>query len=227
MHPFNTVSRRLVTGLTALAGTATVTLALAAATSPAASGTVASPAKAAASVASVTPARHQALQASSGLVKRIPNAIRPLPGCAVTFTPKVGSTAGRTCAVPLPASAAARRAAMNPDESACNFDYYQNGPYGSAAWRSGWGECVWGYDLGGTYYVPLTATFQGLGTVPVNDQASSWDSCAGGEFYANQPFTDPAATFPTGSAGNFPWGVPPNQVPNDSLSSAFIFSNNC
>lgn len=141
---------------------------------------------------------------------RIAHALTPLPGCAVTLTPKVGETAGRVCLVP---ETAAMRAAVAPDASVagCQADVYGNGPYGSTAWQNGWGLCLAGGT--GNYYIPTA----------YNDQASSWDSCAGGIFYANQPGTSPSAAFPANSAGNFPLG----SVANDSLSSAYITAAAC
>lgn len=164
---------------------------------------------AAVGLASLTvPAGYAASAAQSGA--RVAGAVTPLAGCAVTFAPKVGSTAGRVCLVQE--TAAMRSAAVTPDSAVpgCAFDYYQNGPYGSTAWGNGWGLCVVG---AGNYYVPIQ----------YNDQASSWDSCASGIFYGNQPGTSPSASFPANSSGNFPLG----SVANDSLSSAFINSNAC
>lgn len=137
-------------------------------------------------------------------------AVTPLAGCAVTFAPKVGSTAGRICLVPE--NAAMRAAAVKPDAGGCAFDYYQNGPYGSTAWADGWAACVVD-NSGGDYYVPTS----------LNDQASSWDSCSAGIFYGNQPGTSPSASFPANSSGNFPRGA----VGNDSLSSAYVDANDC
>ena len=152
-------------------------------------------------VALLQTAGGQAVSASpAGPVARIANAAAPLPGCAVTFVPQVGSEDGRTCLSP----AAEAGAAAAPQD--CSFAYYENGPYGSDDWRNGWGVCVIGGP--GNYYVSL----------PRNDKASSWDSCASGTFYANQPGTDPHAGFPANSSGNFPWGA----VPNDALSSAYV-----
>jgi hypothetical protein len=101
--------------------------------------------------------------------------------------------------------AAGALALPSATSAVCLVDYYQNGPYGSAAWKAGWGVCV---TVRGTYDVPTAR----------NDQASAWDSCASGAFWANQPHNPPAADFPANSAGNFPWRASNGTVPNDSLS---------
>ena len=124
------------------------------------------------------------------------HAIKPLGGCAVTLAPAVGRDEGRVCL---------QQAAATASAEACSFAYYENGPWGSQDWHDGWGICVSGQGYG---YVPLE----------LNDQASSWDSCSDGFFYANQPNTDPLAYFPAGSIGNFPIGG----VPNDALSSFWV-----
>ena len=136
-------------------------------------------------------------------ITAIVHAVRPLPNCADTFVPKAGSNRGRICLATLPASAGGIKRAS---PQGCDFDYYQNGPYGSQAWANGWRLCVGGGP--GNYFVPRS----------LNDQASSWDSCSNGIFYANQPGTSPSARFPGVAAGDFPWGG----VPNDSLSSAWV-----
>ncbi|HZR53016.1 MAG TPA: hypothetical protein VFB06_26320 [Streptosporangiaceae bacterium] len=136
--------------------------------------------------------------AHSGHIQRIAGVIKPLPGCAETFAPRVASTEGRVCLKKLPATVA-----MAPASApfGCVADYYQNGPYGSTAWENGWGVCD---QNTGNYRVPLQ----------FNDQASAWDSSCPGNFSVNAPGTFPGAGFPADSAGNFPWGA----VPNDSLS---------
>ncbi|HEX6344405.1 hypothetical protein [Umezawaea sp.] len=131
---------------------------------------------------------------------RVEGAAVPLAGCEVTFVPDVGSEVGRTCLTP------ATRTGPAVAAEACSFAYYENGPYGSPEWDAGWSVCVTGGP--GTHYVPLD----------LNDQASSWDSCASGTFFAGQPDTDPRQGMPGFSRGNFPWGA----VPNDSLSSAYV-----
>ncbi len=136
-------------------------------------------------------------QHAPATVARIAGAANPLPGCAVTFAPDVGSDEGRSCLTPA--------SGTGVQAQSCAFTYYENGPYGSPDWRNGWSVCVAGW---GNYYVPLA----------LNDKASSWDSCATGTFYANQPNTDPRAGFPPDSAGNFPRGG----VANDALSSAYV-----
>lgn len=148
-----------------------------------------------------TPATAAAAPASAS---RPGHVLTPLPGCLVTLQSKVSDPGSRTCLTPAPAGAPA---AASPNAFTCAFDYYQNGPYGSAAWANGWGACaiVTGPS---NYYVPRS----------LNDQASSWDSCASGIFYTNQPGTAPSAGFPAGSHGNFPWGA----VANDALSSARV-----
>lgn len=132
--------------------------------------------------------------------------LRPLPGCALTLIPKVSqASAGRTC---LERARGISTASAELGAPSCAFDYYQNGPYGSAAWDEGWAVCSG--NAGGNYFVPKQ----------FNDQASSWDSCGTGIFYANQPGTSPSVAFPNASFGNFP----DKTVPNDSLSSATITS---
>lgn len=140
---------------------------------------------------------------SQARISAIVHSIKPLPGCADTFVPRASSTRGLICLRPLAPSS---RAAANASPAGCDFDYYQNGPYGSSAWANGWRDCVGGGP--GNYSVPRS----------LNDQASAWDSCSDGIFYANQPGTSPSAAFPSFSAGNFPWG----SVRNDSLSSAWV-----
>jgi hypothetical protein len=153
--------------------------------------------------------------------------ITPLPNCAVTFVPKVNTGSGRVCLQTTTALARTARAkglsvvtdsVVRPAHSemarpnsaipGCFFDFYQNGPY--AARGTGWGYCVSEVQSNGDFYVPKA----------YNDQASSWNSCTDGVFYANQPGTLPSQYFPIALNGaNFPWG----SVQNDSLSSAVVY----
>jgi hypothetical protein len=128
--------------------------------------------------------------------------ITPLANCGATFVPHAGSDAGRVCIQP-----STEKDSVTP--LACNVKYYQNGPYGSQAWKDGWGICVSVHN--DYYYVPSE----------YNDQASAWDSCSTGAFYANQPATTPAASYPENGAGDFPRGA----VPNDSLSSLYVYES--
>jgi hypothetical protein len=158
-----------------------------------------------AATASATPHAPEAVTAvHSGLMQRTVGAIKPLPGCAETFAPKVGSTMGRVCMKKLPATAAKTAPALFP----CYVEYYQNGPYGSNAWSNGWGVCV---QNAGNYIVPSA----------FNDQASAWDSRCPGDFYVNGPGTFPGSGFSGNSSGSFPWDA----VPNDSLSSIQVLGN--
>lgn len=127
----------------------------------------------------------------------------PLPGCAQTWSPKVGDLEHRVCLKKIPANVTASRSI------GCTLTVYENGPYGSAAWARGW---ILSFCWYGDEWVPIEQ----------NDQASSWKSnCSPGVFYANQPNTHPLASFPEHSTGDFPWGA----VPNDSLSSVWMRQN--
>jgi hypothetical protein len=152
------------------------------------------------------------LSASTGLSLALSRPhITPLPNCSVIlvrhFT-KSASKQQKRCLVHRTGMASPNTTSA----SSCSVDYYQNGPYGSSAWANGWGICVVG---SGSFLVPSA----------YNDQASSWDSCSGGTFFVNQPFTTPYANFPSNSYGNFPWGSGSLVVPNDSLSSLWVASS--
>jgi hypothetical protein len=135
---------------------------------------------------------------------KIPGGASPLSNCAVTFAPHATSNTGRTC---LRQGVVAGRAfADHP----CAVDVYGGGPYGSDDWKNDWKICFIGSAT--QFLVPWD----------FNDQASSWDSCADGVFFDNQPFTVPNATFPQNSSGNFPRGG----VANDALSSLDVRANN-
>jgi hypothetical protein len=133
--------------------------------------------------------------------QRIAGGVKPLPDCAATFAPKVGSTKGRTCMRKLSAFAA-RTANVTP---VCNAYYYQNGPYGGLAWENGWGVCVAAI---GNYTVSFG----------FDNQASSWDAVCPTNLYVNAPGTFPGSGTNGNTRGNFPWG----SVPNDSLSGMQI-----
>lgn len=156
-------------------------------------------------------------QAGTASAATIPSAkaghvMTSLPGCAVTSGPKVGSNSGRVCLMTIAQLEKATGSVVKPASvitDGCFFRFYQNGPYGSAAWANGWWHCVNAVAENGDYYVPSW----------LNDQASAWDSCTDGYFYANQPGTSPGYPFPAGTHGNFPLGP----VPNDSLSSAIVY----
>jgi hypothetical protein len=142
-----------------------------------------------------------ATAARSPVAHRPAGGVRPLPDCAATFAPKVGSARGRTCIRKLSALAA-RTARVTPF---CTAYYYENGPFGSVAWSNGWGVCV---SSLGNYTVPF-----GL-----DNQASSFETVCPANFYVNAPGTFPGSGAAGNTRGSFPWGA----VPNDSLSGIQI-----
>lgn len=150
----------------------------------------------------------------------IAHLITALPGCAVTYAPKARDNKRRVCLTTIAqlenmarkAGLSSGRAPVKPADAitnGCFFRYYQNGPYGSAAWANGWVACVNDVADNGYYWVPAW----------LNDQASAFDTCADVYFSVNQPGTAPASFAYADTTGNFPWG----SVPNDSLSGALVY----
>jgi hypothetical protein len=110
----------------------------------------------------------------------------------------VGGGAGTLTFNGLGGAAPAASAGGVGGSAGCSYAYYRNEPYGSQAWYRGWSVRVRGDP---SHWVLHR----------YNDQASSWDSCSSGQFFVNEPHTDPYPEFPANRADDFPWGKGPQR----------------